>query len=261
MNTNMKTAMRAVGLILLTLSPLIVAPRTVAADSPATRVRVLIFSGQNNHEWKLTTPRLKEVLETAGRFEVTVTDHPEQCDGAVLKKYDVLLSNWNTFGSPPVTNWPVAVREAYLDFVRQGGGVVTVHAGSSSFYDWPEYQQLAGGSWNLGETGHGPVHSFPVKLTGPQHPIALGLTNFLTTDELWHKAGFQPGNEVLATAFSALDKKGSGRDEPVAWVRKSGRGRSFTLLLGHDVRAMESFGFQTLLRRGTEWAATGKVAE
>ena len=66
----------------------------------------MIFSGQNNHEWKLTTPRLKEVLETVGRFEVTVTDHPEQCDGGVLKKYDVLLSNWNTFGSPPVTNWP-----------------------------------------------------------------------------------------------------------------------------------------------------------
>lgn len=230
-------------------------------DAAAQKVRVLIFSGQNNHEWKLTTPRLKEVLEGAGRFDVAVTDHPERCDAGTLRKYDVLVSNWNTFGNPAVTNWPPAVREAYLDFVRQGGGVVVVHAGSSSFYDWPEYQRLAGGSWNLGETGHGPVHRFPVTLTRPEHPVTLGLTNFLTTDELWHRAGFLPGNDVLATAFSALDKKGSGRDEPVAWIRKEGRGRSFTLLLGHDVRAMESFGFQALLRRGTEWAARGSVAE
>jgi type 1 glutamine amidotransferase len=66
---------------------------------------------------------------------------------------------------------------------------------------------------------------------------------------------------VLATAFSATEQQGSGRDEPVAWVRKFGQGRSFTLLLGHDAKAMESFGFQRLFQRGTAWAATGKVSD
>jgi len=31
-------------------------------------------------------------------------------------------------------------------------------------------------------------------------------------------------------------------------------------VLGHDVTAMRSEGFRSLLTRGTEWAATGEVA-
>ena len=222
-------------------------------------VRVLIVSGQNNHNWRETTPKLRSILENSGRFTVEVTEHPEQCDAAAFAKYDVLLSNWNAFDNPSATNWPAATRQALLDFVRQGKGFVSVHAGSSSFYDWPEYQQLAGGSWKLGQTGHGPVHEFRVKAVDETHPATRGLTNFLVTDELWHRTGLQPGVKILATAFSATDKQGSGQDEPMAFTTEFGRGRGFNLLLGHDARAMESPGFQTLLQRGTEWAATGTV--
>ena len=61
-------------------------------------LRVLILSGQNNHNWRETTPKLKSILESGGRFSVDFTEHPERCDAATFKKYDVLLSNWNTFG-------------------------------------------------------------------------------------------------------------------------------------------------------------------
>lgn len=227
-------------------------------------IRVLIFSGQNNHNWRQTTPKLRAILQASGRFQVDVTEHPEQCNAATFDLYDVLLSNWNTFSKPgthpPVTNWPAETRQAFLDFVRRGKGFVSVHAGTSSFYDWAEYQQLAGGSWGR-RTGHGPVHQFLVKLITRDHPITMGMTNFLTTDELWHRTPLQPGVKILATAFSAKDKGGSGRDEPVAFVNTFGRGRSFNLLLGHNAAAMDSAGFQQLLCRGVEWAATGKVAE
>ena len=69
----------------------------------------------------------------------------------------------------------------------------------------------------------------------------------------------QPEKKVLATAFSAKDRGGSGQDEPVAMTTEFGRGRCFNLVLGHNVAAMENAGFQTLLVRGVEWAATGKV--
>ena len=223
-------------------------------------LRVLIFSGQNNHNWRETTPKLKSILESSGRFAVDVTEHPEQCTVTVLQKYDVLLSNWNTFGKPAVTNWPAAMRAGVLDFVRRGKGFVSVHAGSSSFYDWPEYQQLTGGSWKLGQTGHGPQHEFTVKLADTNHPITRGLTNFVTTDELWHRTALQPEIEILATAFSAPEWKGTGKDEPVAFTTRFGQGRCFNLLLGHAAKGMDAAGFQRLLRRGTEWAATGKVS-
>jgi len=222
-------------------------------------IHVLIFSGQNNHDWRATTPKLKSILEGSGQFAVDVTEHPESCYAATLQKYDVLLSNWNTFGKPAVTNWPLAMRAAFLDLVRSGKGFVSIHAGSSSFYDWPEYQQLAGGAWKIGQTGHGPPHEFAVKIINANHPITSGLTNFVTTDELWHRAALQTNIEILATAFSAPEWKGSGKDEPVAFTTKFGEGRCCNLLLGHDLKAMDSAGFQQLLCRGVEWAATRKV--
>jgi type 1 glutamine amidotransferase len=206
----------------------------------AEPVRVLIFSGQNNHDWKKTTPALQQILTRTGRFTVDVTEHPEQCDAAALAKYDVVLSNWNTWGKGAVTNRTVAL----LDFVRGGKGFVAVHAGSSSFYDWPEYQQLAGASWKLGQTNHGKPHEFTVKSVAV-HPITDGLQPFRTTDELWMKPGVDPNATVLATS----------EDQPVALTTRFGQGRGFTLLLGHSAELMGNAGFQTLLSRGVEWAA------
>ena len=232
----------------------ILSPFAFAAEPP---IHVLIFSGQNNHDWKTTTPKLKMLLESAGRFTVDVTDRPDQCDAATFAKYDVIVSNWNNWGKPAVKEWPAATREAFLGFVRDGKGLVVVHAGGSSFYEWPEYHKLAA-SWGK-MTGHGPVHDFEVKPAG-DHPIVHGIAAFRTTDELWHGTAFPPDARAVATAFSAKDKGGSGRDEPVALIHDFGKGRCFNLILGHHVQAMESGGFRALLVRGAEWAATGRVS-
>ncbi|MCX6910687.1 MAG: PmoA family protein [Verrucomicrobia bacterium] len=222
----------------------------LATQLPAVEpVRVLILTGQNNHNWKETTPKLKEILAASGRFAVDVTEHPEQCDAAAFAKYDVLLSNWNAWGKVAVTNWPAATRTAYLDFIRSGKGLVVVHAGNSTFYDWPEYQQAGGASWKLGETGHGKPREFTVKFADTSHPVTRGLEPFKTTDELWMKPGIHPAAKVLAT----------GDDQPLAVTTAFGKGRGFALLLGHNAAFMATPGFQALLCRGAEWAATGEV--
>ncbi|MCX7886115.1 MAG: PmoA family protein [Verrucomicrobiae bacterium] len=224
---------------------LVLAGEILAADS----IRVLILSGQNNHKWQETTPKLRTILESTGRFVVDVTERPDQCDAAMFARYDVILSNWNTWGkNATITNWPDTTRRAYLDFVRAGKGVVTVHAGSSSFFDWAEYHQIAGATWKIGQTKHGKQHEFTVKPVAT-HPVTDGLEPFTTTDELWRSPGLAPGAIVIAT----------GDGEPVALVTSFGKGRGFTLLLGHDAAAMSNPGFATLLVRGTEWVATGNV--
>ena len=161
-------------------------------------IRILILSGQNNHEWQRTTPKLKSILLASGRFAVEVTEHPEQCDAQTLAPFDAVLSNWNNFGKPASTNWPETARTALLDFVRGGKGFIVVHAGSSSFYDWDAYQRLAGASWKLGQTSHGSPHEFTVRSVA-NHPVTRGVAPFRTTDELWVRPGLAPGARVLAT--------------------------------------------------------------
>lgn len=219
------------------------------------KVGVLILSGSNNHDWKTTTPVLVRTLQASGTFHVDVEDRPDRLTPAAFANYDVVLSNWNSWGDESGPDWSAVARAAFTNFVQSGGGLVVVHAGSSSFYDWPDYQRISGGSWDLGRTAHGPIHEFDVRIEGGGHPVVSGLDGFRIKDELWHHTGFQPGVQVLASAYSDAAQGGSGRWEPVAVAQQVGQGRVFFLVLGHDADAMSNEGFRSLLLRGTTWTS------
>jgi len=249
----------------------------------ADKLKVLIIDGQNNHDWKTTTPVMKWVLEATGRFTVDVSTAPSGAIGNEWRPkfadYAVVVGNYNGQA------WPEAVRKSFVEYVRNGGGFVCVHAADNSFGNWPEYNEMIGvGGWegrneksgpmlywqegkivrdeSPGDGGtHGANHEFVVQ-TRADHPIVKGLppTWKHATDELYAKLRGPATNlTVIATAFSAPDKDGTDKNEPVLMVITYGKGRVFHTVLGHDTRSMSGIGFQVTLARGTEWAATGKV--
>jgi len=240
---------------------------TLSAAGP---VRVLILSGQNNHKWQETTPALQGALESDGRFKVTVCETPWMLTPAQLEKVDVIVSNWNAFTNPAkgvapkVAEWSEASRSAYIEFVRKGGGHVVVHAGSASFPDWEDYQEICLATWKLGATGHDAKHEFEVRIEEPSHPITAGLSGFKTLDELWIAPKVTPGAKVLVSSFSEKGRLGTDTWEPSVLVGEFGKGRCFTILLGHaagkDGQFMSNPQFIELFRRGVEWAAIGTVS-
>jgi type 1 glutamine amidotransferase len=120
---------------------------------------------------------------------------------------------------------------------------------------------IAGG-WRK-QGNHGKRHEFTVTVRKADHPITKGLPPEFAhpNDELYQNSVIPSDAVVLATAFSdkSRDPKNTDKHEPMVWVANSGKGRVCQIALGHDVPAMQGTGFQTLLVRGTEWAATGKV--
>lgn len=231
------------------------------APSPTKPARVLLLSGQNNHDWKSTTPKLKAILEESGLFAVDVTEKPDRLTTRFLESYNVILSNWNAFGiDPSSSGWPSQTRQAYIDFVRRGGGHVVVHAGSASFPEWEEYGRLTLATWKNGQSSHGPRHEFPVRIDNAAHPVTAGMKPFTILDELWNRPGVAAGAEVLASSYSAAEKEGTRQWEPAVLAGLFGAGRSVTILLGHDAESMDNPGFQALLKRSVKWAATGRVA-
>jgi len=232
---------------------------SMAAAADAGTLRVLLLSGQNNHDWKTTTPALVEMYRQSGRFDVTVTNEPATLTADSFAAYDVVVSNWTPWPNIQKRVWDAATEKAFLGFVRGGKGVVVFHAASTAMQSWPEFQQIACATWAKGQTGHGKRHEFAVKIADPAHPITAGMKAFRIFDELWHRMGARPEAKPLCTAFSAKTNGGSGQDEPVAFWTRFGEGRGYNLVLGHDVRAMRCAGWRTLMLRGTEWAATGKV--
>lgn len=231
----------------------------VIVPAYAAPIRVLILSGQNNHAWQETTPKLRAILEENGRFQVEISEHPEEMTRESLAAYDGIVSNWNNWGVTGAAPWPDAAREALIRFVADGKGYVSVHAGSSSFYDWEDYRKLSITAWDLEHTSHGKQHLFKVSPTSIEHPITRGVEPFMTFDELWNQAPVPPDAQVLATAYSTSEFKGADREEPILFSRVFEKGRSVNFLLGHHGRAMSNPAFAELFERAVEWAATGAV--
>jgi type 1 glutamine amidotransferase len=259
---------------------------TVAATDAAT-IKALIIDGQNNHDWKATTPVLKQILEDSGLFTVEVATSPgggKDMSGFKpdFAAYDVIVSNYN--GDP----WSKETQEAFVTFVRSGGGFVCVHAADNSFPDWQEYNEMIGvGGWGgrneksgpllrlrdakfvpdtkPGAGGHhGAQHAFLMETREPNHPIMRGLPAkwMHGKDELYDSLrGPAQDVTVLASAFSDPKTGGTGEHEPLLMVIPFGKGRVFHTALGHGMEAVKCMGFAVTLQRGAEWAATGKVKQ
>jgi type 1 glutamine amidotransferase len=205
------------------------------------------------------------VLEASGRFTADVTEHPETMTPELLARYDLVLGNWTNY--PDRTrSWGPAAEKALFDFVRGGKGYALFHAAAATFPDWPEFGRFDGAGWvpripgraNYG-SGHGARHTFKVEISNHDHPITRGLQDFYHNDELWHRLNLQPGAVVLGQAYSRKEVKGTEKYEPMIIAHEEGRGRVFFLVPGHDVTAMSSPAWRTLMLRGAEWAATGQV--
>jgi type 1 glutamine amidotransferase len=250
-----------------TVLAILISVGSLLAQAPTPpKLRVLILTGVNNHKWAATTPVLCEILEQTGRFEVRVNEEVRGNGPETFAPYDVLLLNYNDMKHSAGPWWDNRAREAMLDFVRNGKGLVSYHASNNAFWGWDEFDKLVGGTWR-DTAGHGPYHAYTVKIVDPENPITKDIpASFAETDELYHGLSMQLSIHILATAFDdpancGKNGKGcgTGKDEPLIWTVKYGTGRVFQTALGHDVKAMNSPGFRLTLVRGTEWAATGQV--
>jgi uncharacterized protein len=241
---------------------------TLAVCAPAADkdIKVFIITGDHGHEWQKTTPFLKDLLTTSG-ISVDVTETPSRdLTADNLAKYDVLLLNYkDTKKGGPETVWSDENKKAFTEAVKGGKGLVVYHHASSAFIGndefSKEFEQAIAGGWRK-QGNYGKRHEFSVTVRKADHPITKGLpTEFRhSNDELYQNSVMLPGSEVLATAYSdkKLDPKNTDKHEPVVWVATYGKGRVVENVLGHDVPAMkDSPGFQVLLVRGVEWAATG----
>ena len=275
-------------------------------------IKTLIIDGQNNHDqWPKITYMVKQYLEETGKFSVEVKRTRYTWKGnewlakypvsgtentQILEKpkadslfrpnfsdYDLVVCNfgWNA------ANLPAETQANFEKFVKNGGGLVIIHAADNSFPKWKAYNQMIGlGGWGdrtekdgpfvyynqegnivrdttAGKAGsHGAQSEFLITLRNTNHPITRGMpTKWMhTKDEMYNSLrGPAENMEVLATAFSPKTNKGTDRNEPTFMTINYGKGKIFHTTLGHIDYSVQCVGFITCLQRGAQWAATGKV--
>lgn len=161
-------------------------------EAPASKLKVLIIDGQNNHYvWPKTTMMMQDYLVQTGLFEVNIhrmdsvwlgnkynKSRPEAytyfietypLDSTAYVKsnkpiktsnfsidfseYDLILSNLGA--STP--QWPDETKANFEQYIRDGGGFVVVHAANNVWGDWPEFNQMIGlGAWGDRDSTTGP---------------------------------------------------------------------------------------------------------
>lgn len=253
--------------------------------------KTLIITGQNNHNWQVSSPILKQILEESGLFSAEVLTTPEK--GGDMTAFDPDFSDYKLVVLDyNGDSWSDKTNTAFLEYVKNGGGVVVYHAADNAFPEWREYNEIIGlGGWgNRSEKdgpyvyyrrnelvvdtaagvggAHGKRHEFQVRTRVSDHPITKGLpARWLHgNDELYQQLrGPAKNMEILATAYADTTFGGSGRDEPMLMVISYEKGRIFHTAMGHADEgggpAMQCAGFITTFLRGAEWAVTGDVTQ
>ena len=291
-------------------------------------IPVLIVDGQNNHDWVSTTDSIEATLRATGRFSVEIDTAPQNKSmkgirGPKADAPDYLKEsyknfrriqqgaekedkesqeeewkNWNPFTGrhqAVVLNyngreWAQETKESAVEFVRQGGGLVLVHAANNAFRNWDAYNEMIGLGWrpaSFGDcikwevlknkpyvacvdcsSGHGSRHPFQVNVRQLDHPIMKDIptTWMHGKDELYHNMRGPAKNlSILSSAYSNPKQGGTGEHEPITYEVKYGKGRVIITTMGHfwpnqtDWDGLHCVGFQTILARSVEYAATAQV--
>jgi len=246
----------AAGLLLLSTLVGASAAETTPAGAVGPHARILLVTGIDypGHLWRQTAPVLSEALRKDPRLEVFTVEDPQFLEAPALQKYDLVILHFQNWQRPGPDE---RARENLRRFVERGKGVALVHFACGAWHDeWPEFGNLAGRVWfgsdpGAGKRQHDPYGPFHVELVKSDHPIARGMSDFDTQDELYTCLVGSHPIEVIAQAKSKLD----GKYYPMAFVSNYGQGRTFHCVLGHDVKALSNLEVQELYRRGCAWAA------
>lgn len=263
-------------------------------QSNDNKIKTLLLTGQNNHNWEVSHIAIKQILENSELFTVDIAISPKE--GECMFNFKPNFASYQLVLLDYIGDrWSKDTEKSFLDFVEKGGGLVIYHSANNAFRNWKEYNQIIGfGGWenrdetdgpyiymkegavvydhkSLGQGGsHGYQHEFVLHCGNSDHPITNGLPlQWLhTQDELYDSMrGSGKIKDVLFWAHSDPETRGSGKNELAIFTVDYGKARIFHTTLGHsgltleDNMAMQCTGFQVTLLRGSEWAATGKVTQ
>ena len=125
------------------------------------------------------------------------------------------------------------------EFVSGGGGILAIHSATASFKEASLFFEILGGRF----IGHGAVEEIKVKRVKDE---IFDVGDFVIKDELYiHE--LQPGIEVHFTA------RHEGRDIPVVWTYRYGKGKICYAVPGHTTASMKHPSVQGILQRGLQW--------
>lgn len=167
---------------------------------------------------------------------ITTTDQKKYTK---LKDFDALVI-YTHFGKLTPSQ-----EKGLLTYVRQGGGVVAVHAAAASYKDNRGYVEMIGSQ--LEE--HGPISEITIEHTADSSGILPRLAkSFVVTDE-FYQLGLRTKDKLQPFQYGWWQSE----KKMLGYVRNYGKGRVFYTALGHDERSFNHPEFKDLILKGLRY--------
>jgi uncharacterized protein len=210
-------------------------------------VRTLVLCDDLWHPAKMVRRGLSPLADPD--FAFTFYEENPAWAAARLNGYRlVVLAKANVISGKDKRPWLAPDLEpAFLDYVRQGNGLLVVHGGIAGYEKLPAMRAMIGGAFL-----HHPPQCAVTMEPKAGHPLTAGVGPFTVTDEHYQVALDDPRADVF------LHSRSEHGLQPAGWNRAEGEGRVCVLTPGHNVEVWQCPSFQTLLRNALDW--TGRVS-
>jgi hypothetical protein len=213
-----------------------------AKAKPVKPRKILVFWLCNGY-FHESIPVINKAIELMGKktgaYEAVFSDDMKMFDARKLAEFDGLVFNNTTkldFNEP-------SQKQALMDFVKGGKGIIGIHAATDNFYTWPEAAEMMGGTFVYHPWTSGGI--WAIKNVEPNHPLneAFKGEGFKIKDEIYRQKLLKLRENCRVLLALDLDDpatknaKGaleSDRDMPVSWLRNYEKGRVFYCGLGHN---------------------------
>ena len=228
-------------------------PREATVEPKKERKTLVFYRSEDFIHTSIPTANLalEEMAKKTKAFSVDLEDQYNVFTKENLKQYDAIIFNNTTHLRFPKESQ----RQAILDFIKSGKGIVGIHAATDNFYKWEAGAAMIGGQFSGHPWTSDGTYAF--KVDDPDHPLNAVFRGrgFWHTDEIYQydPKNFQ-GEETLrilvsldmtkeSTAARLSDPKFEKhnakfkpgiREVPVSWIRTLGKGRLFNTNLGHN---------------------------
>lgn len=208
-----------------------------------SRIHILILCDDAWHPAETIRRGLNTLAESRFKFEFLADG--SQWSPAMMQKFPlVVVAKANHLCSTNKNPWLMTdSQSAFKNFVRQGGGLLLVHAGTC-YKELPEMRRVTGGAF-ISHPDQCPVTIEPK----PNHPLTAGVNSFTERDEHY----FMSLDATDADVF--LHSRSEHGVQPAGWTRSEGSGRVCVLTPGHNVEVWLHKEFQKLLLNALRWTA------
>ena len=236
---------------------------TKAPVAPRQPRKVLVLckaAGFVHSSIPLAAETFKAMGEKTGAYSTTITYDSADITTANLAQYDAIVLDSTTLAfldDPKDAAATEARKKALLDFVRNGKGLVGIHAAIDTYHTaerasdaaptgtWPEFNKMVGGYFKFHWVY---PQLLNVKIDDPKSPLTSMFhgQEFQIHDETYTMVqdSFSRKNAHVLTSvdyakMSDEDKakeryKRTDGDYALSWIHREGKGRVFIEVLGHS---------------------------